>query len=482
MEKVKEQVSQNMQQNAEKGQKNQKFDIKQVAKQFFSNKAVIWGIVLTVIYLASGFYKWIEIGVPVVAFFAFVFLPLQSGFCLFVYLHCFSLSSIGWYSTVLVTVICYSIVLFVKYLIGLKHKKYQFYKALAITISAFLLISICVSFFHLPINWGSVPFCCYLPLFYCIFAMRKEFNIHQAIGTLFFGLVLSSLLSLAFGFMPHFNYYPFWPGWRFTSFTNCPNYYYMRVFVVLTYVMYLNLNKNLSFLKFALSYVLCAIMILSTVSKTAMCLLALFTLIYLIVFLAQDFKRRYKYALIILAVIILAAAIGYKYILMVLHRFVDGSNHITLSSITTGRTDIWKVYLDAWLQNPATFLFGNGIFGARLYNPVLNHWYDTHSFVVMILYRFGFVGVLAIGAMVYLFIKYTNKKCPKFIAFLPLIWFLLESCVDNTFQVNNIFMLILVCMILYCNTPEENKPLLQNKSVEKIVLNDTQNDIKNNKK
>ena len=65
------------------------------------------------------------------------------------------------------------------------------------------------------------------------------------------------------------------------------------------------------------------------------------------------------------------------------------------------------------------------------------------------LYRFGILGCVALGYIVYLFIKGINKKSPKFIAFLPLMWLLLESLCENTFKCYNITYFMFAGMILF---------------------------------
>lgn len=431
----------------------QRGSIKQKIKNFFTNKTIICCLVLTLVYLASGYNKWIEIAVPTLAFFAFLFLPVQEGFCLFVYLHCFGLSNLGWYSCLLGTVICYAVAMIVKYLVGLKRRKYKFYKAIFFVMLGFTAVSLFVSIFHRPLYTGALAYLAYLPLFYVIFAMRKEFNIHRAIKYLFVGLIASSLLSLAFAQLPHYQYDPI-PSNRFRAFTNCTNYFYMRVFVVLTYFMFLTLTNKLGGFKFSLIYIVCATMILSTVSKTAICLLALFSLIFVVIYTAQNFKKRIKFVAVFAVVLLVVASLSYHAILNVIERFELVKDGDILNKLTTGRTRIWAEYLGAWLKNPATFLFGNGMLGAKRYIGNSSYQADTHSFLVMLLYRFGVVGILALGVVVFLMIKELNCR-PKFAASLPLIWFIIESLADNTFQVNNIFMLILVCQILFCDSKEK---------------------------
>ncbi len=428
-------------------------------KKFLTNKTVICCFLLTLIYLASGFNRWVEIGVPVVAFFAFLFLPVKQGFCLFVYLHCYGLSNLGWYSCLMATVFCYTLALIIKYIIGLTKKRYKFYCEIFFIMLGLIAFGSLISFLHKPIYMGALAYLAYLPLIYCVFAMRKEFDIHLAINYLFVGLVVSSVLALALFKIPHYQYHPFW-GNRFCSFTNCPNYYYMRVFVVLTYYMFLAISNKLGILKFSLIYLICATMILSTISKTAICLLALFSLIFIVAYTCQNFKKRIKYVALFALVLLVVLGISYRPILDVFKRFSDVENGNFLNALTTGRSEIWLAYLKKWAETPATILFGQGMFGPKLFIQAINHSYDTHSFVVMLIYRFGLVGIVALCAIAILMIKELNCSRPKFAAWLPFIWFLIESLTDNTFQVNNIFMLILVCQILFCNCktkPQQTK-------------------------
>ncbi len=431
--------------------------IKENVKSFFKTPAVYICLLLTAIYILSGFNKWFEVAIPIVAFFCFVFLPLKQGLCVFVYLQCYGLSNISYCSHLVATLACYTAALLIKYVYGLYQKKYPIYKSLIIAILCFTICSSIISFFNLPIFQNAVTYLCYLPLFYFIFAMRKDFDINLVMKYLFAGLVCSCLIAFIFDFIPAFEYYPYWPGHRFTAFTSCPNYLYMRGLVLLTYFMVLSISNKLNFYKFIVYYIICSVIILSTISKTALVLLALFTFVYIILYAIKDSKKHLKNLLIFALILLVVVAISHRFIFNILNRITSsnfGTNEI--SKLTTGRVDIWKEYLTQWLASPFSFLFGKGMFSAKLFIPALDIKYDTHSFFVMLIYRFGIVGILALIYIAYLFIRNLNKTKPNPVAYLPLVWFIIESLTDNTFQPNNIFMLILVCMILFSFSQEKS--------------------------
>ncbi len=430
-------------------------------KLIFTNKVFICSLILTFVYFLSGFYKWIEIGVPLLAFFMFIFLPVQGAFCLFAYLHFFALSNIGYYSCLMATLICFLLVFLVKYLIGVKHKKYPIYKAILILILLFNIFTIIVSLFY-KTYVGGLIYLTYLPLFYLIFAMRKEFDINQIMAWFLLGLVVSCCMAAVVNIIPHYQYVTF-PHNRFTGFINCANYLYMRALLILTFYMYKFLNNSLSGIKFLAIYFVCALITLSTISKTAIVLLVFFTLLFCILFVGQNFKKRVKYLFVFALLLVVTALICHNLLISVYNRFMQskGSSNF-LNSLTSGRLEIWKYYLSKWAEKPYTVLFGYGMFGPKLYIPNLKHSFDTHSFTVMLIYRFGIVGLILLAALIVMFVRAANKQRPKFIAYLPFIWFVIESLTDNTFQCNNIFMLVLACMILFSQCKQKNENNTQN--------------------
>ncbi|MBR6778569.1 MAG: O-antigen ligase family protein [Clostridia bacterium] len=427
-------------------------NLKKQIVELKSNRVFLICCLLTALYFASGFFKWIEISVSVVALIFMATLSLQQSFCIFMFLHSFTLSHIGYDSCFMVTLIGYCIILLVKYLIGVKKKHYQVYKPILIALACFYAITSLISVGK-SLYMGAFLYYTYLPLAYLLFAMRKDFNIAQGMNYMFGGLMTSCAFALFSIIVPFFQYNVM-PGNRFRAFFNNTNYLYMRTLFVISYYMYRNLSNKLSNLKFITILAICTLITFATLSKTGIVILCLLIGIYLILFLKQDFKKRIKYVGIFGLILLGICLICHNYLSLIFNRFVEAFNSKNfIRSLLTGRDEIWTLYFNAIFKSPWTALFGNGllteqVFVANQYGPT-----ETHNFYIFLLYRFGIVGTIAFGYVVYLFIKYLAKDKPKFVAYLPLIYILLESLCDNTFKCYNFTYFIFAIMILFmsCN-------------------------------
>lgn len=439
-----------------------------------TNQTVLVCMLLSIIYLTSGYFKWIEIAVSVCALVIMAIIPLQNAFCIFMFLHSFTLSNIGYDSCFMVTQIGICLIMLVKYILGIKKGKFKFYKKIVICIASFISISVLISVFH-PFYRGAWLYFAYFAMFYFIFAMRHEFSITQGMNYMFGGLLTSCALALTSLIFPLFQYEVF-AGGRFRAFINNTNYLYMRAMFVLAYYMYRYLNKKLSNISFSIIYILLAVITLSTLSKTGIAMLALFTLIFFILFLKQDFKKRIKFVGVIFLAVLGVALLCNNLILIVWKRFETSfKSENFLNSLLTGRDLIWKLYLQAIFKNPFTALFGHGmlteqIFIASIFGPT-----ETHNFYIFLLYRFGIIGTIALGYIVYLFIKELGYGKPKFIAYLPLIFILIESLCDNTFKCYNISYFLCAIMVLFAEL-KENKKIVE--TIETKQTTSTDNEIK----
>lgn len=433
--------------------------IKEKFNSIVSNRTIMVCALLSVIYLISGFCKWIEIGVSVCALIFLVILPLADSLCVFMFLHSFTLSNIGYDSCFMVTLIGYCLILLVKYIMGIKKKHYDFNKKVTYAMLAFIALSLVVNI-GVPIYRGAWLYLTYLPLAYLLFYMRKDLNIKSGMNYMFGGIITTCVLAVTFMNVPHFEYNVF-PGSRFAAFTNCTNYLYMRVMVVLCCYMYTYLNNKLSLPKFAIIYGVCAFITLSTLSKTGMGVLLLFTFIFIVLWLKKDFKKNFKYVMIFLSVVILICLIFYDFIFKIISRYLAAFKaEDFISSLLTGRDKIWKVYLTKCFSNPFRLLFGHGLLAEELYVPALNDTWATHNLYIFMLYRFGIVGIIAFIYLAIVGVKYLFKSKPKFIAYLPLVFMLIESFFDNTFKCYNFTYFVFAVMILLMDSETSNVQII----------------------
>lgn len=450
--------------NAEVGKKNLKDSIREV----FHNKTIVFCIIYTLLYFISGFYKWLEILPIVVAVISFCVLSIKESTCVFAYCHCFTLSNLGYGLCFNIILVAFTVILFIRYCIGLKLKKYPFYKSLFISLVCFIVFYILISFFY---NLYGEEFYLVAIFFlaYLILSMHREFDIHKIMSYMTVGLFVSCLIASVCIIIPAYKYNLFLDDTtRFNAFTNHTNYLYMRAVFIVIYYMYRFLTKNLKFLHFGLIYILCSAIILSTQSKTGLGMLALFTFIFFILYLKDDFKHRIKIVLILLLILGVLALIGYKFIIAIFDRFtLEGSSSI-INSILTGRDDIWLDYINAIFSNPYSLIFGHGLVSEEVFINAQQMTRASHNLYLFLLYRFGIIGCIALAFIIYMFIKIINKGRPLFIASLPLIWFLIESLCDNTFKPYNFTYLIFAIMIMY----SENKKIKLNKTNSNSEIQD----------
>lgn len=430
---------------------------KQKIKQFFSNKTIVFCLLFTFFYFISGFWKWLEIVQGAVAILSFVILPIQSAFCVFLYIHSFTYSAFGerYPISFIILFAVFVIIILIKYIIGLKNNKYPIYKPLLIAISIFVSFYLLISFAY-DIYAEAFCYIGYFLLAYLILVMKNEFNIKQLMNYLAIGLFISCLLALISLLLPNFIYEVVYDGSRFNGFANHPNYLYMIALLVLTYNFYRFLTHDLTNLKFIAIYVTYSLIILSTMSKTGVVLLVLFSILFFVLFLKEDFKKRIIIVLIILMTMAVIALICYKYVFALIDRF-SVNNADIINSLLTGRDDIWVEYLKKIVKNPITFLFGYGLVAEEVFVPAQQITRASHNLYLFLFYRFGLVGIIALGIIIFMFIKYLNKDRPKFISCIPLIWYLTESLFDNTFKPYNFVFLLLAFMIMFMDVKDKQK-------------------------
>lgn len=436
--------------------------IKEKFNSIVSNRTIMACALLSIIYLTSGFWRWLEIGVCVCALVFFIILPLAGSLCVFMFLHSFTLSYIVYDSLYVATFILYFFVLLVKYIIGVKKHIYTFNKKIVALILGFIVISTAIGFgFRTYI--GAWLYLGYLPLAYLLFSMRKDFSIHSGFNYMFGGIIATSLLALVFMHVPNFQYSVYHSS-RFMAFTNCTNYLYMRAMVILCYYMYMYLNKKLSLPKFAVIYIICALITLSTLSKTGLGVLVLFTLIFIALWLKQDFKKNLKYVMIFLSIVILLALIFYDVIYKTINRYLIAFNSDNfINKLLSGRDTIWKVYLDKCTANPFRMLFGYGLLTEELATFSSVKTYAPHNLYIFMLYRFGIVGIIAFIYIAIVFAKHFFTGKPKFIAYLPLVFMLVESLFDNTFKSYNFTYFVFAIMVLLAECEHKEPPELVHK-------------------
>ena len=415
-------------------------------KSTFTNKIVLICLALSTIYFVSGFFNFLEIVVSVIAIICFFFLSTQASLCILFFLHNFLQSGIIWDVGFTVTLVGFCIVTLIKYIIGIKKKKYKLNLKVLICFGIAFVVSMLASINH-KIYDGALLYIVYLPLIYFMIEMREDLNITQLMNYMLFGFILSNFMAIVVDFLPNYSYFSAL-GKRYKALTDNPNGLGMRAVFIATFYISLYFKSGISFIKTLLIYLFCFVVTIATQSKTSLVLLMFFTLIFIILLLKKDFKKNIKFLAIFLIVGLIVCLLCNDMIEKVLVRFIPNKNNV-VSSQLSGRDVIWKYYWIECVKHPITILFGNGLLSQEVVvhgGPV-----TSHSLYLFLFYRFGIIGCLALAIGFYFIIKELRKNKSKFTYSLPLIWFLLESLVENTFFSFNITFLPLALLFMFEN-------------------------------
>ena len=136
----------------------------------------------------------------------------------------------------------------------------------------------------------------------------------------------------------------------------------------------------------------------------------------------------YLYLIVPGILIIFVFAIVFKTsITNIISRFFSVLNEkLTLSIITTGRSDLWTIYINEITSSIPNMLIGVGLFSKRVIDI------GPHNLLIHLLYRMGFIGVFMIGVLAYYYYRDSHKTLkPTIYTAMPIFVFILISMVEN---------------------------------------------------
>lgn len=206
--------------------------------------------------------------------------------------------------------------------------------------------------------------------------------------------------------------------YRFSGTNGDPNYYSMDLILAFSCAIFYHKKHRIMF------WVVLAMTLYFGVRTFSKSFFIYFIIAILCAFVVFVKQRTYFSALLIILFSIVFLIIilngSNTYLTTIINRFAGSSD---LSSITTGRTDLWESYLRDIVSSPKYFIFGHGL-GADLLNGA-----GVHNFYIELFYYFGFI-----GTMLYLVIVFRCLRCSP------------SKCVH---RFSNIFMLILFAIMMF---------------------------------
>lgn len=191
---------------------------------------------------------------------------------------------------------------------------------------------------------------------------------------------------------------------RYAGFFKDPNFFTVLLTSSLWFIYYEFDYKRLGITEFLTRCILASFLGLFTMSKSCILLLIVFWTYVLIS--KNDIKTPSKVILffsLLIAVGIFMVKNPYWFSDL-FFRFTGSSDELDANVITTGRTNIWRVYTRKMLDN-FSWIFGNGI-GCKLPREK-----GSHNTLIQIIYTLGIVGS---GLYIYIFrCMYNSSKSVK---------------------------------------------------------------------
>ena len=319
-----------------------------------------------------------------------------------------------------------------KYIIGLvKHTEKFYPMPFILTCLISLFFSSYLTKFDIHGLYQGSSFIVALFLVYLVFVYREKIKLQKCADFLICGILATASISFITLLFKNssFNIFDGMEGWRRLKLLT-ENENSLSIYCSLTLSYYVssiingkgNLFKNITFSVVAIVFGL------STLSK---CFLVICTFIILYLFFMLIWKYKLKSISFIIPTILLLALISFIFkgkISTTFGRFFTKIGKFNFSDLTTGRSDLWTIYINKITSTIPNMLFGVGLFNERLIEI------GPHNLLIHILYRMGFIGLIALCVLAYFYYRNSNKSLNITIKnCLPVLVFIMISLIESFF-------------------------------------------------
>lgn len=244
-------------------------------------------------------------------------------------------------------------------------------------------------------------------LLYIFIDSYEPENYHKCVFYYEFGLVAASIIGLFKVDIPGFAamYSDLNISWingvyvtRFSATFNDPNYYTIAVVVALAMAISLMAGNDRMSVDTMILGIVLLVFGCTTYSKSFYLMVAVLGIFTLLVLLRKGKIGWLLFTVLIVAILISTGALSSNEMIQtVLSRF-NGASTDDMSSLTTGRWDIWEDYMSYIFSNLRITLFGDGI-GASYYLGRA-----MHNIYVEMWYYVGFIGMVGYLIMIAIFL------------------------------------------------------------------------------
>ncbi|MBE7047858.1 MAG: hypothetical protein E7393_00590 [Ruminococcaceae bacterium] len=252
-----------------------------------------------------------------------------------------------------------------------------------------------------------------LLMLYCL--RTETINVNISIMSFALGIVFASILALMKDSLPYISMfvndvlYRFAEdGYssRFAGLQGNPNYYTMDIIVVLAVLITI-----MTYRETRRTHILCVVVLsifgLMSISKSFLISLVLLLVFWLFLSIRQGGTKLTNFILVACIGSALVYFYAYDSINLYMQRFAVDSGS-SLSDMTTGRTDIWKDYMNTIWHDPKILLFGNGL------KSLIYTGRGAHNTYIEAFFSLGIVGVSLFCIIL--------RKCTGKILVKPIMW------------------------------------------------------------
>lgn len=243
--------------------------------------------------------------------------------------------------------------------------------------------------------------------------------------------------------------------YRFSGLDYDPNYF--SVLCLISSWTYMMLKTKKSFIDILLIGITIFMGIL-TISKMYIFTL-LFSFILYFICVKKNKVNSKKIALFTIFAFLICSVVGDKIFQLFYERMKNVS---TFSELSTGRSDIWKIYIEYFKNNPYVLVIGKGLTAEY----VMGH--AAHNSILTGLYRFGMIGIMALFNYFVKIYKFLKLKCleiqnckvnllisnKNLLVFLPIVLLLITCMALDTIKSDVFPYLIMVCLFPIMNLKE----------------------------
>jgi len=317
-----------------------------------------------------------------------------------------------------------------------------------------------------PIDNGYILFFLCMFLFPLIASEKeKEYDFFTLMLFFTLGIVTAALSAKQLVVFPTISRYITVDSYssltRLSGFYGDPNFYAAHITAALSGVMVLLLHEHTLLRKIVL-YVSLIVLVycgLLSVSKTFILIFICVTLLWIIEILFRKGRISSKLmlllALLIGTIFVLSSVLFTDLIDMMIGRFFGSNAGSTISDFTTGRTDLWMVYLREFEAKPMVLLFGRGFTDDLVGN------YSSHNIVIQSIYQFGLVGNVSLIIWIWIYyknmlgsIKLYMNDVAQWLIFLGGVfgpWLSLDSLKFDEFFLMPFYVFVGISYIVYAN-------------------------------